>query len=171
MIGLSKYKTYAWYVENDNGLSPMLTQYPDIPITGGQPIPFSQFFKDVFSTRYLCYPELERGAWTNEALGLLTVYLSDFSEKIANLQTIESKVLADTDTEAREIKSAPTGVLSESNYSLGGEVITRNNRPTYDDLMKYREMRPLISEMMRFFDSLFLPVVFGWDDQYPEVIL
>ena len=101
---------------------------------------------------------------------MLELYANDFAEKLVNLPTIEDKLLPDDETETREIKSAPTGVMSSSNYSLGGEVITRSYRLTVDDLLKYREMKPFISEMMRLFDTLFLPIVFGWDDEYPEVV-
>ena len=170
MIDLTNYWSYNRYVENNGGLQGILGLYPDIPTASGQRVTFAHLFHGLFGTRYLCYPELYIEAWTNEAIGMLELYANDLVEKLANLPTIEDKVWPDDETESREIKSAPTGVMSASNYSLGGEVITRSYRLTVDDLLKYREMKPFISEMMRLFDTLFLPVVLGWDDEYPEVV-
>lgn len=170
MIDLTNYWSYNRYAENNGGLQGILGLYPGIPTASGQQISFAQLFQGLFGTRYLCYPEPHIEAWTSEAIGMLELYANDFAEKLANLPTIEDKVWPEDETETREIKSAPTGVMSASNYSLGGEVITRSYRLTVDDLLKYREMKPFISEMMRLFDTLFLPVVFGWDDEYPEVV-
>lgn len=172
-IDLTKYRTYAWYVENDNGLQGVLGDFPPIPLSSTSNISFAELFQAVFSTRYLCYPETDpamRWAWAEEATGLLQLNCGDITDRIANVAQLMGRALVEEEQEGREIKSAPTGVFSTTNYSLGGEVITRQRFPSFDEIRQYEELRPLISDLMRRFDGLFLPVVYGWDDQWPEPV-
>lgn len=170
-IDLSKYRTYDWYVENDNGLQTVLAGFPAIPVNGFDSMEFADLFKAVFGTRYLCYPETDPAmlwAWTEEATGLLQLNGGDITDRINNVGQLTGRALSTQEQETREIKAAPAGVLQSSSYTLGGEVITRPHYPSFDEIRQYQELRPLISDLMRRFDGLFLPVVYGWDDIYPE---
>ena len=172
-IDLTKYRTYDWYAENDGGLQAVLGGFPSIPLNEADSITFADLFRGIFGTRYLCYPETDppmRWAWTEEATGLLQLNGGDITERIANVSQLMGRALTTEEQEGREIKSAPTGVFSASNYSLGGEVITRQRFPSFDEIRQYEDLRPLISDLMRRFDGLFLPVVYGWDDQWPEPV-
>lgn len=168
-IDLSKFITYSQYVQGSNGLSSVLSYYPSVPMNGTVTIPFAQFFETIFGVRYLCYPSEQEQLWTAEGIAMLQLYAEDVNERFYNIPDLRTRSLSDSEQETREIKAAPAGVLQSSAYGLGGEVVTRDRVPSFDEIRQYQELQPFISDIVRRFDPLFLPVVYGWDEQYPEV--
>lgn len=171
-IDLTKYCTYSWYAETNNGLQPVLAGLPAIPVNDFDSIEFADLFKSVFGQRYLCYPNKDPSLlweWTEEATGLIQLNGGDITDRINNVGQLTGRALSTEAQETREIKAAPAGVLQSDSYTLGGEVLTRPRFPSFDEIRQYEELRPLISDLMRRFDGLFLPVVYGWDDQWPKL--
>lgn len=169
-IDLSKFITYSQYVQGNNGLSSALSFYPSVPMNDTVTISFAQFFETIFGARYLCYPSEQQQLWTAEGVAMLQLYAEDVNERLSNIPDLRTRSLSDSEQETREIKAAPAGVLQSDSYTLGGEVLTRPRFPSFDEIRQYEELRPLISDLMRRFDGLFLPVVYGWDDQWPEPV-
>ena len=172
-IDLTKYRTYDWYAENDGGLQAVLGGFPSIPLNEAASITFADLFRGIFGTRYLCYPETDppmRWAWSEEASGLLQLNGGGITERLATVCQLMGRALTTQAQDGPEFMRAPIWVVSSSNYRLAGEVITRQRFPSFDEIRQYEDLRPLISDLMRRFDGLFLPVVYGWDDQWPEPV-
>lgn len=155
MLDLSKYETYEEF-EAASGTPPEILKLPPIPLSDGDEMSFSAWFKNTFGYRYLCEPSSKADRWENSLNG----YIAQMNTTISRMLTEWSNTLAlvtKPDTETLQLKAAPTAQELEDAYTTGGEIRTHDYRIDYTTADALIRAKAPFADMEEMFSEFFLP--------------
>lgn len=155
MLDLSKYETYEEF-EGVNGTPSEMLKLPPIPLSDGDEMSFSVWFKKAFGYRYLCEPSSKADRWENSLNG----YIALMNTTISRMLTEWADTLAlvtKPDTETLQLKAAPTAQELEDAYTTGGEIRTHDYRIDYTTADALSRARAPFADLEEMFSEFFLP--------------